>query len=67
MSFPNLQDVMRKRYVTQGELADHLGVTQTTMSLKLNGKAPITVDEALVIKEYLGSRLSLDKLFAEKR
>lgn len=37
-----------------------------TMSLKLNGKAPITLNEAKVLKDVLGTTLPIEVLFSEE-
>ena len=63
MIYPNLRAEMAKQKISQAELADELGKTHPTMSLKLNGKTPITLDEAMSIKKALKTRLSLDALF----
>jgi DNA-binding Xre family transcriptional regulator len=63
MIYPNLDAEMARQRVMQMQLADEVGITRSTMSLKLNGKAPISLDEAFSIKKALHSRLSLDVLF----
>ena len=63
MMYPNVNAEMARRNILQADLADELGVTRATMSLKLSGKSPISLDEAFAIKEALHSRLSLDVLF----
>lgn len=45
------------------DLSANLGGTVTTWSLKLNGKAPITVDEAKRFKKLVKSDLPLEELF----
>lgn len=62
--YPNLNAEMARRNITQADLAEKLDRTRATMSLKLSGKAPITLDEAFAIKEALRTRLTLDVLFA---
>lgn len=61
--YPNVNAEMARRNMLQSDLADILGITRATMSLKLSGKAPISLDEAFQIKEALHTRLSLDVLF----
>lgn len=63
MIYPNLRAEMAKQGISQAELADRLGKGVPTMSLKLNGKSPITLDEALSIKKALKTRLSIEALF----
>lgn len=64
--YPNLKNEMVKRKMTQNDLAESIGCTRATMSLKLSGKAPITLDEAFSIKKAVKTRMSLDVLFAKE-
>lgn len=64
--YPNLKAEMARKGVTLGVLAEFLGVTIGTLSLKLNGKYPITWDEANKIKKFLGVDISLEVLFSEE-
>lgn len=63
MIYPNLSAEMARSKMTQAELADALGRTPSVVSLKLSGKTPISLDEAVEIKRAVGTRLSLDVLF----
>jgi transcriptional regulator with XRE-family HTH domain len=57
---------MARYQVTVRELAKRVGVGEQSLSLKLRGKSPIWIDEAMVIHEYLkgkGSGLSLQEMF----
>lgn len=63
MIYPNLSAEMARSKMTQAELAKALGKTAPVMSLKLSGKASISLDEAVKIKRAVGTRLSLDVLF----
>ena len=64
MAYPNLMGEMAKRGIRQNDIAQAIGKTLSTTNLKLNGKATITVDEAVKIKSLLKSNLSLDELFS---
>lgn len=64
--YPNLKAEMARKGVTLSVLADYLGITIGTLSLKLNGKYPITWDEAIKIKKFLGVDISLEVLFSEE-
>lgn len=61
--FPNLDAEMARKKITRAELAEKIHKTPTTVSLKLNGKAPITLAECIEIKSAIGTELSLDYLF----
>lgn len=48
-----LRAEMVKRKITQGKLAKEVGMSQNSMSRKLNGKRHFTVEEATKISLYL--------------
>lgn len=62
--FPNLDAEMARKRITRASLAEKLHKTPTTLSLKLNGKAPITLSECMEIKEALETDCSIEYLFA---
>lgn len=67
--YTNMEAEMVLARVTGGELAAAIGVTESTFSLKRNGKygkegkRGFTLNEALTIKRRLRSKLTLEKLF----
>ena len=61
--FPNLEAELARRKITKGQLAEKINKTPTTLSLKLSGKAPMTLKECIEIKNALGEELSIDYLF----
>ena len=65
--FPNVEGAKARNKVTLEMLArdPRIDCTVSTMSQKLNGKAPLTFKEALAIKDILGSELTLEELFKE--
>lgn len=63
--FPNLKAELSRRGVTLTDLAKVLNVTVSTVSLKLNGKTPLTLAEAKAIKNYIGVDIPLEELFGE--
>lgn len=62
--FHNLDIEMTKAKIKQYELAEKLGITPTTLSLKLNGKSRLSLKECIVIKRAIKSELSIECLFA---
>lgn len=64
-AFHNLEIEMAVARKTQNELANILGITPTTLSLKLNGKSDLSLRECVSIKKALQSDKSVDFLFAE--
>lgn len=63
--FPNLRAEMSRKKITLEMLAEGLGLAISTVSQKLNGKYPITFDEAKKIKSILGVDIPLEILFEE--
>lgn len=62
--FPNLNAEMARRKITQISLAERIGRTPTTLSMKLSGKSPISLKECVEIKNAIDEELSVDYLFA---
>lgn len=62
--FRNLNAEMARNGITGEYLAGKLGITQTTLSLKLNGKSELSLKQAAEIKSILGVDLPLEVLFA---
>lgn len=62
--FNNLDAEMARKKITRAFLAEMIHKTPTTLSLKLNGKAPITLAECIEIKNAIGSEYTIDYLFA---
>ena len=65
--FPNLDAEMARKKITRTLLAEKIHKTPTTVCLKLNGKAPITLTECLEIKEAIDTELSIDYLFSTEK
>lgn len=61
--YPNVRAEMARHRITGQMLADHVGITAETMSLKLNGKAKLTLSEAFAIKEALKTDMPMEILF----
>lgn len=70
--YPTLKAEMARRDVTSAMLADVIERRPATMSAKLNGIAPITLDEAYAIYGYLEAvkpfeaGMTIDKLFEKE-
>lgn len=60
--FSNLDAEMARKKITRVSLAKKIHKTPTTLSLKLNGKAPITLSECIEIKNAIGTEYSIDYL-----
>lgn len=61
--YKNVKAEMSRNDITLEDLAEALGKTVSTVSQKLNGKYPITLNEAKIIKKRLGVALPLEELF----
>ncbi|WP_418566866.1 helix-turn-helix transcriptional regulator [Peptacetobacter sp.] len=59
----NVKAEIKRRNLTLEDVAQELNIRTSTLSLKLNGKAPITLKEAKAIKDYLNSDIPLEELF----
>ena len=64
--YPNFNAERARKGITLEAIADALGVTLATVSLKLNGKSPITLAEAVQFKRVLGVDIPLEILFSEE-
>lgn len=63
--FPNVEAEKARKKITLEMLAEGLGLAVSTVSQKLNGKYPITFDEAKKIKSILDVDIPLEILFEE--
>lgn len=66
--YQKLNNLLRENKITQKEIAEKLNINSLgTVSLKLNGKSIITLDEAKAIKELLETKTKkkykLEELF----
>lgn len=65
MSYQNMKAEMRRFGVTQGDIAAFLKMSTNNVSLKINGKVPFTVDEALKIRDRFFPNATLDYLMGK--
>jgi cyanate lyase len=63
--YPNCKAELARQDITLEMLAKVLGRSLTTVSLKLNGKYPLTLREAKAIKNFLKVDMPLEELFEE--
>lgn len=61
--FRNLEAELARAGLSKKKLAQGIGCTPSTLSMKLSGKAPITLSEAAKIKEIIGVNIPLEDLF----
>jgi hypothetical protein len=61
--YPEVRAEMARKKISLDIIANGLECTVSTASLKLNGKAPITLKEAVKIKSIVGSELPIEELF----
>lgn len=63
--YPNVRAEIARKNITIGKLAGELDIGLSTLSLKLKGEYPITLNEAKKIKAVLGCDIPLEVLFEE--
>jgi DNA-binding XRE family transcriptional regulator len=61
--YKNLYAELRRRDLTQRDIASTLSVCERTISNKVNGRCPFELDEAFTIRDELFPGLQLDYLF----
>ena len=61
--YRNLEAELARRGITKTQVAQELGITLGTLSLKLNGKYKLTLPEAIRIKKILNVDLPVEYLF----
>ena len=62
--YPNLNAEMARAGITRSALAEKLGITPSTLSLKLNGKSELSFGECVRIKKIIGTDIKIEQLFA---
>lgn len=62
--YNNLDAEMARAKITRNTLAKCIGRTPSTLSLKLNGKAPLTLAECIEIKNAVNPECTVEYLFA---
>lgn len=62
--YSNLKAEMARKNLTIVDLSEKTGIRYNTLAAKLKGKYPLTLPEALAIKNALDVDLSIDELFA---
>lgn len=65
--YPNVELELTKNRMIRKELGAKVGMTQTLIGYKLNGKSEISFKEAMKIKNALNSNLTLEELFEETK
>ncbi len=64
--YPHLQAELNKQMITRTDLAQMLGVSQTTLSDWMKGRSEPRLSSAIKVKEVLGVDMPLEELFAKK-
>lgn len=65
--YPNLEAELARARMTKKKLSEKLGVTPSTLSLKLSGKSDLSFQEAVKIKTILNIDISIEELFKEMK
>ena len=61
--YPNLRAEIARRNLTNAAVAAAIGLSESQFSLKMNGKFPFTLKEAIAIKSFLMTTLTIEELF----
>lgn len=65
--YRNLKAELVRYDITNLEIAERLNITQGTASLKVNGKAKVSVEEAFLLQDLIyeksGKSISIEELF----
>ena len=65
--YRNLKAELVRHNISNIEIAKKLGITEGTVSLKTNGKAKISLDEAFLIQDLIyeksGKTITIEELF----
>ena len=61
----NVKAELARQNLSVVDLSNKTGIRYQTLAEKLNGKYPLTLDEAKKIKAALGVDLSMEELFAK--
>ena len=71
MKYPNIKAEMARYGLSGTSIADSLGISMSSFSLKVNGKRDWTVSEAVklvsLFSELSGSEVSMDYLFLNRQ
>ncbi len=62
--YSNVKAELARRNLTIVDLSRMTGIRYQTLADKINGKFPLTLDEAKKIKSSLGVEIPLEELFA---
>lgn len=66
MACVNLRGEMARKGITIEELASFLGIHRKSVSNKINGETPFSVNEAFEIQKKYFPKLSLEYLFKKE-
>lgn len=64
--YPRLEAEIVKRGIRKTEIRKRLGVNHTTLSEKLNGKRPFTLEQGLFIWETWFHDVPIEELFRKR-
>lgn len=61
--FRNLEAEFKRAGMTAGDVAKSIGMNVSTLSQKMNGHRPFTVNQAVAIQKALATDKTIDELF----
>lgn len=63
--YRNLEAKMAFKGISKKKLAGDLNINYNTLLAKMSGKSKFTLDEAVLIKEYLDDSIPVEELFED--
>ena len=62
--YPNLEAELKRKNIKRTDIANHLGISVSTVSEKMQGNSDFTFGATVKIKQMLGVNIPLEELFA---
>lgn len=61
--YPNLEAELKRKNIKRADIANHLGISISTVSEKMQGNSDFSFGAAVKIKQLLGVSIPLEELF----
>lgn len=62
-AYPILEAEIARRQIKKKDIAEAIGITPRSLSIKLMGKTSFTLNEAFIIRERFFSDMTVERLF----
>lgn len=64
--YPNLKAEIARRNLTNAAVASAIGLSESQFSQKMNGIYPFSLKQAIEIKNFLNTTLTIEELFSKE-